>query len=196
MTIITATASFGFFMLDAAFTTWRHHGRVLADRSIPSQASIRPLLAYGVPMSIPDALFRTNLQLDILILTWWVSSADVGLGLNLVAPGIVAFALNKVLFAAINGRGALRLYAWMQMARAVFVLIALAVIVALGAPVWAVGGIFATAELALLPCLLAAVRPEPTRALYFVARGDGSSVFSDNLADHNRAVNQYQRAQR
>ncbi len=93
-----------------------------------------------------------------------VSSADVGLGLNLVAPGIVAFALNKVLFAAINGRGALRLYAWMQMARAVFVLIALAVIVALGAPVWAVGGIFATAELALLPCLLAAVRPSTVRA--------------------------------
>ncbi len=41
--------------------------------------------------------------------------------------------------------------------------------------------------------LLAAVRPEPTRALYFVARGDGSSEFSETLADHNRAVNKYQR---
>lgn len=41
--------------------------------------------------------------------------------------------------------------------------------------------------------LAAAARPAPSRALYFVARGDGSSVFSDNLADHNRAVNQYQR---
>jgi UPF0755 protein len=41
--------------------------------------------------------------------------------------------------------------------------------------------------------LLAAVRPEPTRALYFVSRGDGSSHFSENLAEHNRAVNQYQR---
>jgi UPF0755 protein len=41
--------------------------------------------------------------------------------------------------------------------------------------------------------LEAAVRPEPTKALYFVARGDGSSEFSDNLAAHNRAVNQYQR---
>lgn len=41
--------------------------------------------------------------------------------------------------------------------------------------------------------LLAAVQPERTKALYFVARGDGSSAFSDNLADHNRAVNQYQR---
>lgn len=42
--------------------------------------------------------------------------------------------------------------------------------------------------------LLAAVRPEPTRALYFVARGDGSSEFSETLAEHNRAVNKYQRA--
>ena len=40
--------------------------------------------------------------------------------------------------------------------------------------------------------LLAAVRPEPTKALYFVARGDGSSEFSETLAEHNRAVNQYQ----
>ena len=41
--------------------------------------------------------------------------------------------------------------------------------------------------------LRAAVLPEPTKALYFVARGDGSSVFSETLADHNRAVNRYQR---
>ena len=41
--------------------------------------------------------------------------------------------------------------------------------------------------------LLAAVRPDPTKALYFVSRGDGSSEFSETLADHNRAVNQYQR---
>lgn len=41
--------------------------------------------------------------------------------------------------------------------------------------------------------LLAAVRPDPTRALYFVSRGDGSSEFSDTLTQHNRAVNQYQR---
>jgi UPF0755 protein len=44
--------------------------------------------------------------------------------------------------------------------------------------------------------LLAVVKPTPTKALYFVSRGDGSSVFSDNLADHNRAVNQYQRKSR
>jgi UPF0755 protein len=41
--------------------------------------------------------------------------------------------------------------------------------------------------------LLAAVQPAATRALYFVARGDGSSQFSETLDAHNRAVDQYQR---
>lgn len=39
--------------------------------------------------------------------------------------------------------------------------------------------------------LKAAARPEQTPFLYFVARGDGSSEFSRNLADHNRAVHRY-----
>ena len=39
--------------------------------------------------------------------------------------------------------------------------------------------------------LLAAVQPAPTKALYFVSRGDGSSEFSANLNEHNRAVNKY-----
>ena len=41
--------------------------------------------------------------------------------------------------------------------------------------------------------LLAAVQPADTRALYFVARGDGTSHFSVTLDEHNRAVNRYQR---
>ena len=41
--------------------------------------------------------------------------------------------------------------------------------------------------------LLAAVQPEATKALYFVARGDGTSHFSPTLDEHNRAVNRYQR---
>ncbi|MBB5189297.1 UPF0755 protein [Silvimonas terrae] len=39
--------------------------------------------------------------------------------------------------------------------------------------------------------LLAAVQPANTRALYFVSRGDGSSQFSESLADHNAAVRKY-----
>jgi UPF0755 protein len=43
--------------------------------------------------------------------------------------------------------------------------------------------------------LRAAVQPQNSPALFFVARGDGSSVFSVTLEDHNRAVNRYQRGQ-
>jgi UPF0755 protein len=40
--------------------------------------------------------------------------------------------------------------------------------------------------------LEAALRPAKSDALYFVARGDGSSQFSSNLEDHNRAVRRFQ----
>ena len=39
--------------------------------------------------------------------------------------------------------------------------------------------------------LRAALKPEKSDFLYFVARGDGSSEFSRDLAAHNRAVNKY-----
>jgi UPF0755 protein len=42
----------------------------------------------------------------------------------------------------------------------------------------------------------AATRPAASTYLYFVSRGDGTSVFSSNLGDHARAVNRYQKGQR
>ena len=41
--------------------------------------------------------------------------------------------------------------------------------------------------------LAAALNPAPSQALYFVARGDGTSYFSATLAEHERAVTKYQR---
>ena len=41
--------------------------------------------------------------------------------------------------------------------------------------------------------LQAALNPAKTPALYFVARGDGSSEFSHTMAEHERAVAKYQR---
>ena len=41
--------------------------------------------------------------------------------------------------------------------------------------------------------LKAAVQPAPSHALYFVAKGDGTSYFSATLEEHNAAVNRYQR---
>ena len=41
--------------------------------------------------------------------------------------------------------------------------------------------------------LLAALHPAASDALYFVARGDGSSQFSRTLDEHNKAVSKYQK---
>jgi UPF0755 protein len=41
----------------------------------------------------------------------------------------------------------------------------------------------------------AALHPAENTYLYFVARGDGTHVFSSNLAEHNRAVQYFQKRQ-
>jgi UPF0755 protein len=43
-----------------------------------------------------------------------------------------------------------------------------------------------------LAALRAALRPQATDAMYYVARGDGTSEFSRTLEEHNRAVRKYQ----
>ena len=44
-----------------------------------------------------------------------------------------------------------------------------------------------------LEAILAALNPARLDYLYFVARGDGTHVFSSDLATHNRAVQRFQR---
>jgi len=44
-----------------------------------------------------------------------------------------------------------------------------------------------------LDSITASLNPAKTDYLYFVARGDGTHVFSSRLADHNRAVRQYRK---
>jgi UPF0755 protein len=43
-----------------------------------------------------------------------------------------------------------------------------------------------------LAALQAVLHPAPSKALYFVARGDGSSEFSNSLIEHNDAVKRFQ----
>jgi stage V sporulation protein B len=127
-----------------------------AGHGKPDHAVIGGALALVTLMAAAGAAL---LAAGAAALGAYSGSADVRAGLYLVAPGVLVFAVNKVLFGAINGRGQLRRYALMQLLRAALVLVAAAAIVLPGLPVYAVGGIFTAAELALLPCLLIAVRP-------------------------------------
>ena len=62
--------------------------------------------------------------------------------------------------------------------------------------------LFNTYQIAALPptpialpgkaAIEAVLNPKENGMLYFVAKGDGSHVFSTNLNDHNSAVKQYQ----
>jgi UPF0755 protein len=47
-----------------------------------------------------------------------------------------------------------------------------------------------------LASIVAVTNPAQTHALYFVARGDGTSEFSRTLAEHNRAVDRFQKSAR
>ncbi len=44
-----------------------------------------------------------------------------------------------------------------------------------------------------LASLQAVLHPLPSKALYFVSRGDGTSYFSETLTEHNNAVNRFQK---
>jgi len=44
--------------------------------------------------------------------------------------------------------------------------------------------------------IFAALNPNDAKALYFVAKGDGTHYFSETLKEHNNAVNEYQRFKR
>ena len=44
-----------------------------------------------------------------------------------------------------------------------------------------------------LESIHAALHPASTSAIYFVSRGNGTHQFSSSLAEHNAAVNKYQR---
>ncbi len=46
-----------------------------------------------------------------------------------------------------------------------------------------------------IEAIRAVLRPAQSDAIYFVSRNDGTHVFSRTLAEHNRAVNLYQRAE-
>jgi len=112
------------------------------------------LLAGGIGLVV---------ALVIYLASGWVGgiadSAPVGLGVELAAPGLLFFALNKVLMGILNGERRMKAFALAQGGR-VLAILGFALLVAFKDwPGYMLGAAFSVAEVLLLPALLIMVNP-------------------------------------
>ncbi|MCH7833089.1 MAG: oligosaccharide flippase family protein [Proteobacteria bacterium] len=106
-------------------------------------------------------------------------SEAVGRGIAMAAPGLLFFALNKVLMGILNGRRRMKAFAAGQAFRVSVILASCLGIAALGLPGYMLGASFTIAEVALLPGLLWVLRPP-------LAGFGGGAEFRHWLANHFR----------
>lgn len=89
-----------------------------------------------------------------------VDSAPVGKGIAMAAPGLVFFAVNKVLMGVLNGVRRMKAFAAAQTLRVSVILISSLGIAWSGYPAYVLGFSFVIAEVVLLPALLCFVKPQ------------------------------------
>lgn len=65
-------------LLIVSVRAWRLFGPTLRDQGIKAQRDLKSMLAYSLPASFAHLLYRSNLWIDILMLTWLASAAQVG----------------------------------------------------------------------------------------------------------------------
>ncbi len=106
-----------------------------------------------------------------------VDSPAVGQGVALAAPGLLFFALNKVLMGILNGQRRMRAFAAAQGIRVTVILITCLAIAALDLPGYVLGVSFTIGEIVLSPGLFWVLRPS---LLDFADRG----AFTDWLKRH------------
>ncbi len=83
-----------------------------------------------------------------------LDSPGVATGLLWIAPGLIFFALNKVLLNAVNGAAAMRAYAVFQAARFVLIVAGVVAMIGAGLPGAYLAASLTVAEAVLTPCLL------------------------------------------
>jgi O-antigen/teichoic acid export membrane protein len=116
---------------------------------------------------------------SVALIVWLASGAigslaqspPVGKGVELAAPGLMLFAVNKVLMGILNGERRMRAFALAQAGR-VLAILALALLVAYrDRPAYELGAAFSVAEAIILLPLLFAVRPwQPGGRAFAVTR--------------------------
>jgi O-antigen/teichoic acid export membrane protein len=57
---------------------WRWFGPTIKDQTIQAEKTLKEMLAYSLPASFAHLLYRSNLWIDILMLTWLATATQVG----------------------------------------------------------------------------------------------------------------------
>jgi O-antigen/teichoic acid export membrane protein len=114
------------------------------------------VLAAGFGLVVASAIYLLSRPIGML-----ADSMAVGQGISLAAPGLMFFAINKVLMGVLNGERRMKAFAAGQILRASVILISCLVISWAEKSPYMLGLSFTIAEVALLPFLLYLVRPHP-----------------------------------
>jgi len=112
------------------------------------------LIAAGFGVAVAATIFFASDLIGRI-----ADSRPVGLGIALAAPGLLFFALNKVLMGVLNGGCRMQAFALAQGIRALAILCFCLAAAAATQPGYVLGACFTFAEIILLPILLVMVQP-------------------------------------
>ncbi|MBC8268847.1 MAG: oligosaccharide flippase family protein [Rhodospirillaceae bacterium] len=126
-----------------------HHIGVVSAAALVLAAGFGLLTAFGVYFLSQPIGFLAD-------------SEAVGKGIALAAPGLVFFAINKVLMGILNGVRRMKAFAGAQALRVSVILLSCLGVAWIEQPAFMLGLSFTIAEVVLLPFLLYLIRPHPT----------------------------------
>ncbi|MFC1525481.1 oligosaccharide flippase family protein [Candidatus Latescibacterota bacterium] len=132
------------------FSVLKHVSHSQRDRGVCAETTVvAVLLASIVSGGIACGCYGVAGQLGSLL-----GSASVGVGLRVIAPGLVLFSVNKVLIMALNGLQDMKAYAVFRALRPVLVCLGLIAAVLAGLPDAQLAVSVSAAEMVLLVCLV------------------------------------------
>jgi O-antigen/teichoic acid export membrane protein len=115
------------------------------------------VLAAGFGLLTAFGVYLLSYPIGVL-----AESESVGKGIAFAAPGLMFFAINKVLMGVLNGVRRMKAFAGAQTVRVCVILVSCLSLAWAGKPPYMLGLSFTIAEVALLPLLLFLVRPNLT----------------------------------
>jgi O-antigen/teichoic acid export membrane protein len=136
-------------VLGIHFSALMHVSQSQGDRARCADiATAAVLLVTLLGVAVAAVTFALR---DVVADVW--GSPGVGVGLGLIAPGLVGFALNKVLLNVLNGLRYMRAYAVFQALRILLIVGAIVGLIAAGQPAEMLAAALTLGELSLLVCL-------------------------------------------